>query len=204
VDSITYYGLRNGFACHSGDITSAPRGASEFIDIDIGKAVRHRVHYLLMNVNGFTLQDFCDLPECFAGWMLRDKPQSGEVYDPRTIEDKADLAMKARAGVPLIADLKERKVIWCDCVMPVRKGYSVNVYNNRSTIQTLAMAMTNVAKASVYDLLLLHARARGTLVPTPEKADTVFSVRVGTQYELERLASEFMADAPRRGRGGSA
>ncbi len=197
VDSITYYGLRNGFACHSGDITSAPRGASEFIDIDIGKAVRHRVRYVLMNVNGFTRQDFCDLPECFAGWMLRDKPQSGEVYDPRTIEDKADLAMKARAGVPLIADLKERKVIWCDCVMPVRKGYSVNVYNNRSTIQTLAMAMTNVAKASVYDLLLLHARARGTLVPTPEKADTVFSVRVGTQYELERLASEFMADAPK-------
>jgi len=197
VDSITYYGLRNGFACHSGDITSAPRGASEFIDIDIGKAVRHRVRYVLMNVNGFTRQDFCDLPECFAGWMLRDKPQSGEVYDPRTIEDKADLAMKARAGVPLIADLKERKVIWCDCVMPVRKGYSVNVYNNRSTIQTLAMAMTNVAKASVYDLLLLHARARGTLVPTPEKADTVFSVRAGTQYELERLASEFMADAPK-------
>jgi len=71
------------------------------------------------------------------------------------------------------------------------------VYNNRSTIQTLATALTNVAKASVYDLLLLHAKARGTLVATPEEADTVFSVRTGTQYELERLASEFMADAPK-------
>ncbi len=198
LDSITYYGLRNRFACHSGDITSAPRGASEFIDIDIQKALKHRVRYVLMSVNGFTHQDFCDLPECCAGWMLREGPQSGEAYDPRTVEDKADLAMKARAGIPLIADLAERKVIWCDCVMPVRRGYSVNVHNNRSTIQTLAMALTNVAKANIYDLLLLHARARGTLVRTPEEADTVFSVRAGTQYELEGLASKFLADAPKR------
>ena len=198
---VTYYQLRcgrgNGFSWHSGDITSAPKGASEFIDIDIGKALAHGVRYVLMSVNGYTQQNFCDLPECYAGWMLRGSPQSGEVYDPRTVEDKADLTMKARAGIPLIADLAERKVIWCDCVMPVRRGYNVNVYNNRSTIQTLATALTNVAKASVYDLLLLHAKARGTLVATPEEADTVFSVRTGTQYELERLASEFMADAPK-------
>ena len=198
---VAYYQLRfgrgNGFSWHSGDITSAPRGASEFIDIDIGKALAHGVRYVLMSVNGFTQQYFCDLPECYAGWMLRGSPQSGEVYDPRTIEDRADLTMKARAGVPLIADLEERKVIWCDCVMPVRRFRSVNVYNNRNTIQTLAMALTSVAKATVHDLLLLHAKARGTLVATPEGADTVFSVRTGTQYELERLASEFMADAPK-------
>ena len=29
----------------------------------------------------------------------------------------------------------------------------------------------------------------------PEKADVVFSVKAGTPFELDRIASEFMADA---------
>jgi hypothetical protein len=190
----------DAYSCHSGDVTSAPDGASEFIDIDIGRALEAGVRYALMTVHGFTRQNFCDLPECFAGWMLRDKPQSGEVYDPRTVEDRADLAMEARSGVPLIADLRERRVIWCDCTMPTRRGHSATVASNSSAIRALGIALSSVAKPTVRDLLTLHAEARGVPVGSPAGADTVFSVGAGTQYELERLASEFMADAPKSAR----
>ena len=196
--AITYYNLRENFACHSGDITSAPNGASEFIDVDIDRALANGFRYIVMNVNSYTGQQFCDVPECCAGWMLREKAQSGEVYDPRTVEDKADLTMEAKAGIPLILDLKERKVIWCDMAITVNRYASINVRNNEDTIALIGKALSKVNKATVYDLLYLHAKARGELVDKPKDADTVFSTKVGTQYETEKLASEFMADAPKK------
>ena len=36
---VSWTNLREGFTTHSGDITSAPDGASEFIDINIKKAI---------------------------------------------------------------------------------------------------------------------------------------------------------------------
>ena len=197
IGHVAYYNLREDYATHSGDITSAPKGASEFLDIDISKALAAGVRYIVMNVNVYTQQKFSELDECYAGWMLRDKPQSGEVYDPRTLEDKADIAMEAQAGIPLIADLVERKVIWCDAAMTVARYAPINVRNNQGTVELLGKALTNVAKPNVYDLLYLHAKARGTLVDDPKLADVEFSVAKGTQYQLEALASEFMADAPK-------
>jgi hypothetical protein len=204
VGNITYYELKNPFARHSGDIRSAPKGASEFIDIDIGKALAHNVRYVVTTVHGYTPQGFDELPECFVGWMLREKPQSGEVYDPRTVEDRTDITCKSRSEIPFIADLKEREVIWCDVTMETGNYWVNNVASSKGTIELLGKALSHVNKATVYDLLFLHAKARGTLVDDPKKADVEFSVRKGTQYELERLASEFMADAPKKAKGASA
>lgn len=194
VESLTYYNLRGDFGCHSGDVTSAPNGASEFIDINIPQAIKSRGRYIVMSVHGFTEQNFCDLPECYAGWMLRDEPQSGEIYDPRTVNDKVDVAMEARTGIPMIIDIVDRKVIWVDASMSHNAEYSNNVRNNKGTIKLLGKALTRVHKPNLYDLLSLHVEARGKLVTSPDKADVVFSVKNGTPFELERIASEFMSD----------
>lgn len=52
IEQISYTNLRSSKydACHSGDITDAPRGASEFIDISIDKAVKFGARYVVMNV----------------------------------------------------------------------------------------------------------------------------------------------------------
>ena len=205
VGHVAYYNLRGGYgsgydrdvyAVHSGDITSAPNGASEFIDLNIPKAIKAGMRYIVMTVHGFTEQNFVDLPECFAGFMLRDKPQSGEVYDPRTIVDRADLTAGNRDAVPLIIDLVDRKVIWCDAAMSgsPRYGYH-NVASTRGTIELLGKAFTSLKKPNLYELLSLHAAARGEAVEAEEEADVVFSVKAGTPFELDRIASEFMADA---------
>jgi hypothetical protein len=193
---LAYYELRGDFGCHSGDITSAPNGASEFIDINIPKALERGGRYIVMDVRSFTQNPFCNLPECCAGWMLRQKPQSGEVYDPRTVNDKVDLAMDATSGIPLIIDLKERKIIWCDVAMSVYYHQSRvnNAQNNKGTVQLMGQALTQVNKPNLYDLLTLHAQSRGKLTSNPDKADVVFSVEAGTPFELEKIASEFMSD----------
>ena len=200
---VAYYNLRgysyndeSVYAVHSGDVVSAPKGASEFIDLNIPAAIRNGLRYIVMTVHGYTEQNFADLPECFAGFMLREKANSGEVYDPRTVVDRADLTSGNRDSVPLIIDLVDRKVIWCDAAMSGSPRYSYhNVDSTRGTIELLGKAFTGLKKPNLYDLLQLHVIARGEEVATKEEADVVFSVEAGTPFELDRIASEFMADA---------
>jgi len=79
---IAYFNLKELGGYHSGDITSAPDGVSEFIDIEISKFLNTGIRYVLMSVNSYTNQPYCDLPICFAGFMIRQFPNSGEIYDP--------------------------------------------------------------------------------------------------------------------------
>jgi hypothetical protein len=176
---------------HSGDITSAPRGAAEFIDLDIPSMVKYGGRYVVMNVNSFTHQHFSKIPEVFAGWMLREEPQSGEVFDPRTVEQKIDVAADATAVMPMVLDVAERKVIWADIPVPTRSRLN-NVHGQSETITLLGKSMTEIRKPDLYTLFRLHAEARGKLVKNPDNADVVFSVAAGTHYELDRIASEFL------------
>lgn len=188
---IAFYNLRDNYAVHSGDITSAPNGASEFIDVDIPKALLNGMRYIVMTVHGFTEQNFIDLPECFAGFMLREKAQSEEVYDPRTVMDRSDLTAGCRDSVPLIIDLVDRKVIWCDAAMAGSVGHTVA--SSRGSIQLLGKAFANIKKPNLFDLFSLHAKARGKIVTDQGNADVVFSVK--DAFELEKISSEFMANA---------
>lgn len=83
MEHVSYTNLRSAKyrACHSGDVVQAPNGACEFIDVDIESVLRYGGRYVVMSLNSFTSQPYCDLPECFAGWMIRSQPESGEVLN---------------------------------------------------------------------------------------------------------------------------
>lgn len=192
-DVLSYYNLKGYGGCHSGDITSAPNGASEFIDVNLAKLRENGVRYVVMNLNSYTNQPYCDLPECFAGWMSRSKAKSGEIYEPKTVADRVDLTADARIAIPLIIDVVERKVIWCDLSLKSNPNYYNNVHGNLKGINFTLQSFATMNKPNLYDLLSLHVKARGKMVKTPEKADTVFSVDNETQFRLEEIASEYMA-----------
>ena len=63
---ISYYNLKEFAGHHSGDITSAPNGASEFIDVSLDKVRKFGGRYIMMNIYSFSNQKFYELPECFA------------------------------------------------------------------------------------------------------------------------------------------
>lgn len=191
---ISYCNLKSNTyqACHSGDITSAPKGACEFIDVDIPSILKYGGRYVVMNVNSFTHQKFSTLPECSAGWMLREYPKSGEIFDARTVEDKLDLTCDQTACIPLVLDLKERKVIWLDMGYSGRRLLN-NIHSNQSTITTIGKAFTQIKKPNLHDLFTLHAKARGKVVSDKSKADTVFTLTEGiTPFQTERIMSEFL------------
>lgn len=192
LDTLAYYNLRNYGGAHSGDIVDAPKGASEFIDVSLRKLRERGVRYVAMVLTSYTEQPYVDLPECFAGWMARKAPQSGEVYEPRTVQDRLDLTADTKVAIPIVFDVKEGVAVWCDMALRNHPRFVNAVGANLKGVALTVRALVELNKPTLYDLLSLHARARGERVESAEGADTVFSVEAGTPFELERIASEFM------------
>jgi stress response protein SCP2 len=190
---IAYYNLKELGGYHSGDITSAPDGASEFIDLEIDKMLEAGVRYVIMSVNSYTEQPFYDLPECFAGFMMRQHPQSGEIYEPRTVGNKIDLTANTRVCLPFIIDLKKRSVIWTDLAVTRNPSSQNNVLGNMSTLTIMNKAMLSLVKPSLLDLFTFHAEARGELVKTIDDADIVFSLKQGiTPFDTDTIVGEYL------------
>ena len=192
VDVISYYNLKSFGGCHSGDIVDAPQGAAEFIDLNIEKTLARNVRYVVMSLNSFTSQPYCDLPECFGGWMARAEAGSGEIFEPRTVQDKVDVAANTRICIPAIFDLVSREVIWADIALRERTNWN-NVRTNLSGVSLMLRSLASLVKTDLHTLFTLHIRARGQSVPDPSLADTVFSVQHGiTPFDLSYIAAEFM------------
>jgi hypothetical protein len=192
--AITYYNLRDSEfgAYHSGDITSAPNGAAEYIDVDLSKVIKNKMRYVVMMVNSFTGQMFNTIPEISAGWQLRGKSQSGEIFESKTVVDRFAVTSSSKQVMPLIIDAAERRVIWCDAALKSNHLYANNVAANKDSIAIIGKAFTQINKPNCYDLFMLHA-GRGTLVDLKEKADTIFDINDGIKpTDLDIIASQFM------------
>ena len=193
IDTLAYYNLKNFGAHHSGDIVDAPNGASEFIDVDLARCAAKGVRYIVMCLNNFTNQSYCDLPECYAGWMARKAPNSGEIYEPSTVVDRFDVASDTVFCLPAIFDIHAREVIWSDIALASQPRYANNVGNNLAGVSLMLRALTSLRKTDLHTLFDLHIRARGTRTAVITQADTIFSVETGIlPSDLEKIAAEFM------------
>lgn len=192
VDVLSYYNLKNFGGHHSGDIVDAPEGAAEFIDVDREKLLENNVRFVVMSLNSFTEQPYCDLPECFAGWMARVEADSGEIFEPRTVHDKIDVASNTRICIPAIIDLLEKQVVWADIALKKYPSWN-NVQNNLSGVSLMLRALVDSSKMNLYDLFRLHIAARGEPTNSIEAAETIFSIEKGiTPFDIDLIASEYL------------
>ena len=195
LEHISYTNLNseNYRAAHSGDLTSAPEGACEFIDLDIPSVLKYGGRYIVMSVSSFTRHPFCHLPECYAGWMMRKEPGSGEVFEPSTVVDKVDLAANTAISIPVILDLRERKMFWADLALTHDPRWEVNIERNQRGFVHMGRAITTLVKPSLYTLFNLHVEARGERVLEAQDADVVFSLNEGiTPFDTEDIMANFM------------
>lgn len=191
--TIAYYNLKEETAYHSGDITSAPDGASEFIDIDIAKCLEQDIRYIMMSLNSYTKQAYSDLPICFAGFMMRQEANSGEVFEAQTVKNKFDITANTRIAIPMIFDLVERKIIWTDLALKDNPSTNNNVHNNLSSMALINEAMTNLVRPNLYDLFSLHMQARGEETLDISEANTIFAVDKGIKAsDIEIILSEYL------------
>lgn len=200
----SFTNLRESGLTHSGDITSAPNGACEFIDIDFDNLPAGAA-YVALVAYAYTAQKFADMPEAYLGWMVRADGQSGVVYDARTVRQKVDLTAAGQRVLVGYVDVARRQFVWADLVLPARCGGFNAIETSTDMVSLLARGIVKPLRPTLGTLLADHARARGELVDTPEEADIVFSSQlpsavspakagqvVVTAYDAEVLIADYL------------
>lgn len=203
MEHVSYTNLRSDRynACHSGDITNGGSvngdGVSEFLDVDIDSVVKYGARYIVYQVYSFTGQKYSDMPHAMFGWMSREDVKSGEIYEPKTVEQKMDLTSQSTICIPVIFDCVSREVIWCDMNLSLNGCHSNhggnNVESNLSGVAATCYSMVNMSKPNLYDLIDLHIKARGLRVENKDDADVVFDIDSGiTPFDTEVFMGEYL------------
>lgn len=119
-----YYNLNETGMKHSGDILNGSNGAAEYIDIDVAKAKKRGVRYILMNANVYSGNNF-DTFECNVGLMIRDG-QTGQHFECSTVESKMSLDSANRNCTPALLDLDTGEMIYVDLSGNWNQGANVH------------------------------------------------------------------------------
>ena len=184
-EQIAYYNLRSTAAVHSGDLTSAPDGAAEFIDVTLAEALRQGWRYVVMTVHSFSHHQLSEVPECWAGAMARGAdPQSGEVFEASTVMQRLDLVSPTFNATPFVIDLAERRLIWWD--LPVGVGEHQVANLDRSSNRVLAHLL-DLLEGRRMPLAHLLGLLADDVVEDPDEADLVFGEGGIMPWQTERI-----------------
>lgn len=181
--NVSFTNLKDDWAAHSGDITSAPHGASEFIDLRLDKleelADERDYGYVAFQVNVFSGDVFSKTEECMFGWMQREDLMSGEIYEPKTVERAFELNSESRISTTVLYDIENRQMIWADMNARTddRNGISPNMVETSINSITAATYHTlHHESPNMYDVIRTNAEARGELVDNPRDADIIYGI----------------------------
>ena len=153
----------------SGDITAAPQGANEYIDVDlkIFRQVNPDVRYIAIVNNVFTGQAFGDIPECFSGAMLRSGLESGELFEPSSVVAKFDLHQDStQQSLALILDVVDMRLYKID--QPMLGCYAIAANYISATGNVIRKA---VSEKTMLSAALQAAINGGRLIPVYDQSD---------------------------------
>ena len=184
-EQIAYYNLRSTAAVHSGDLTSAPDGAAEFIDVTLAEALRQGWRFVVLTAHSFSHHRLSEVPECWAGAMARGAdPQSGEVFEASTVMQRLDLVSPTFNATPFVIDLAERRLIWWD--LPVGVGEHQVANLDRSSNRVLAHLL-DLLEGRRMPLAHLLGLLADDVVEDPDEAQLVFGEGGILPWQTERI-----------------
>lgn len=164
----------------SGDETSGYHGGSEYIDINISEFLEKygaKWHYLVFCDNIYSdtvsaeddseVTSSFDKCVCRAGYMLRDVLDSGEIYEPATVQTSFVVNCASRAAYLFAIDLHDPAVIWLNL--------GENSWRNiagEGDVTFLKGYFHTVDLINLYDFARMLATE---VVDNPAEADVIFS-----------------------------
>ncbi|KAF4325596.1 hypothetical protein G195_000741 [Phytophthora kernoviae 00238/432] len=122
-------------------MVTAPDGVAKYMDVHLPSVSRLGARYMVIMVNAFKEDAFKDLPECYAGWMMRQVPQSDEMFEPSTVQERIELTVDARICIPAIIDVEERRILW---------GTLVETLGMANLVFTAELESNRVAEVAEY------------------------------------------------------
>ncbi|WP_340373981.1 hypothetical protein U5640_01540 [Streptomyces sp. SS7] len=159
---LSYTELKQVEGEHSGDITEAPDGASEFIDLRLGAA---RGDFVVPQVNIFSGEGFEEVEESFFGFMLREAEQRGRPFEARTVRMKSELRGPGRVALPLVflrGPDGGWRAKWLHLYLRGRVAYN-RVEGNRLSVATLVRAVVERNPLTVRHLVGLMGAGTTTV-----------------------------------------
>lgn len=158
---VSYTNLRSGDVVHSGDITSAPDGATEFIEVPLQK-VPDRVKYVVPQVNIYSGEGFNEVAESMFGYMLRDRSAKGMPFEPRTVRTRSEMRGAGRVALPVMFERGkdgEWSAVWTHLYLSGMPNFN-RVEANRLSTALLARSIVERRYFTVGDLLELAVRRK--------------------------------------------
>ncbi|QUB95930.1 TerD family protein [Leptotrichia sp. oral taxon 218] len=198
LNSLAYYNqIEEGFA-FSGDIVDAPDGALEFIDIyDLEKIKKKGINYILMTVRSYNGFNFKEINSVFAGVLELTKEESQDRKNmfSAAISQGFQILSKNYTTSTILVDLQKSEYIWIDMNLPVSKNYrdQNRLQNNEAAyLEDILKYFVNKEYMTMYDLIEMNVKARGTKVFDKEVADVIFDrIDVDNPIPLAQILSNF-------------
>lgn len=178
---LAYYSHNQEGMAFSGDITDAPQGALEYIDIfDIEKVKEDGTRYVLMTVRSYNGYTFKEMGTAYAGVLELSKKEAKDKKNLYSSAVRHGFALSSNTQTvnTLIVDLEENKYVWLDMNLPTNSERKTSNYLTNAQIASLKDLLNYFVKkekVSMYQLLMLNAIARGEVAKSAEEADIVFT-----------------------------
>lgn len=172
---VSYTNARWGPAVHSGDITSAPNGASEFIDIPLRGIATAGVTYIVPQINVYGGEGFDEVAESMIGFMARGLDQRGAPFEAATVRTRSAMRGQGRVALPMVF-LRNADGTWFGKYLHLylsgERAFN-RVEGNYHSTSLLAQAMVRRQFLTVADLAAMWApRVKTfTVLDTPQRPE---------------------------------
>ncbi|WP_229403366.1 hypothetical protein [Micromonospora okii] len=180
---------------HSGDVTDAANGATEFIDVPLTVGGR----YVVPQVHIFAGESFDEVAESMFGYQTRARDQRGAPFDARTVRARSHLRGQGQVALPMVFARGESgwQAVWLHLYLRGRPSFN-RVEGNTFTTADRVRALMERRYLTV-SYLVDRWRARGEVTTwngrLPDEPVTFIGIEVpedlpeGSQtYTLDRLS----------------
>lgn len=178
INHIGWHGAyKSDYLVHSGDITHS--NATEYIDLDIERAIEDGLSRVQFNINSYTQVPFSRIETVFTGLMvLGEMREEVELYDAKNVLFRHDLDYNAMSIDYGMIDI-ENKIIYVGG-KPSKKHNDTNVFELPNHNLTIAMYLN----------LLLTVQGAAAVVQDKNEADLILGLAKSDEDNYISLIDE--------------
>lgn len=174
-EHLSFYSTNSEHARYSGDITDAPKGAEEYIVVDVEHAKRRGFRYIATVVNSYSGQKINTIPECYSG-IAAAEALKFKKFDAASVVARFDLGAQGREVVPFLLDLETMELVWAD--LAFAGAASGATMSGSTSLGSALKFIVNYQGLTVGDLV---EKSGAILVDSAEDADLVIDPRMSDQ-----------------------
>ncbi|MBQ6603308.1 MAG: hypothetical protein IJH99_07915 [Eubacterium sp.] len=183
----TMAGNQTEAVTYSGDQTSGYNGGSEFFDIDLDAVAERYPHfrYIILTNNVYSRVPFSQCV-CRAGYMMRDVRDSGEIFEPKTVQSSFTVNCDSTFAYLFGIDLTDRTFVWLNMA---RNGEETVAGTTDMTFLTDYFHTTEAINMYTFFEMMASERAAD-----PADADVIVTDKDGEYPEGAEVIREYDFD----------